>query len=236
MGTLKTAMDLNSPVAKKLMQVFSPDDVFKQFLLDMQIEERRVKETAPMLIECLSHFECEKCGECCRDSAVELKEDDALRLAKRDRDRFFASLDENVTYCNALKAPCGYLKGNTCEVNDIKPLVCALYPFSFKYLGMLTLHLCPMGKKIAPELNKATVEYFSNKPVLARREKKQIEEEAKLIVEFNKSFLNDVYSLLGDPPIKGRMLEEMVLSFSAIPVFLKHLKKARSHGHTGNRG
>ncbi len=110
------------------------------------------------------HFECQRCGACCRNvkESVPLESLDVYRIAKflQDQDGTFDSIDDMLSrYAEPIPLhECGYfiytlktvgsddtcifLKDNLCMIQDAKPRACRTYPlmaepdgaYSFRYL------------------------------------------------------------------------------------------------------
>lgn len=153
---------------------------------------------------------------------ITLSDEETLILAKRDRNRFYDMLDENIYFCNSLKAPCGYFKNNLCEIHDIKPMVCKTYPLVFGYRNFLTVCLCPMGEEIGKEFKR-----FSEK-INATYDKKDIEKKSEVCrknVVGEKKVNEFLFENLGIP--QGKLIKELNILYSAIPQFLKYLRQNR---------
>ena len=76
-------------------------------------------------------FECLQCGECCRSRNVPVTMEDIKRLSKfRDPKEFLIIFDERklVLERREWDSGCVFLDDTRCTVQEIKPLVCQLYP------------------------------------------------------------------------------------------------------------
>lgn len=213
---------LNPERFGQIMEFLGPEGVAQSAVMSMEIQKKQIAKLEPLILECLSFFECKKCGECCRDCPVQLIDEELMVLLKRDGDKVFDLLDEDVITGNALKAPCSYLKNNACEINDIKPFVCRVYPFTLKYMHFLAVCLCPMGKEIADELQKFVDEHNQRTNTRAPSNDGQ---EFKQAVESGTELSNYLFDAVGYK--RGRVLDQAYLPYAAIPLFLKYLKSKK---------
>ncbi len=204
----------------QIMDFLGEEGIAQSMAITLEIERKLIAQMEPMLLECQSFFECKKCGECCRDCSVQLTDDEMMVLLKRDGEKVFDMLDENVVSGNALKAPCGYLKNNACEIHDIKPFVCRIYPITLKYPHFLAICLCPMGIEMVKELQNCINEYKRRKNIRAPSDA----EERKLRQAFGlgQDLSHDVFDAAGYQ--RGRMMDQAYFPYTAIPLFLKYLK------------
>ncbi len=205
----------------QILEFLGPDGIAQSAMMSMEIEKKQIAKIEPMMLECLSFFQCKKCGECCRDCPVQLAEEELIALLKRDGEKVFDLLDENVVAGNALKVPCVYLENNACEIHDIKPFVCRVYPFTLKYMHFLAICLCPMGKEMADELQNFVDEHNHRRNIRAPGNDKQV----KQAVELSQEFSNCVFDAAGYK--KGRALDQAYFPYAAIPLFLKYLKSKK---------
>lgn len=204
----------------QVMDFLGEEGIARSVEMNLQMEMKLIAQIEPMLLECLSFFECKKCGECCRDCPVQVTEEELMALLKRDGEKVFDMLDENVVAGNALKAPCGYLKDNACGIYDIKPLVCRVYPFTLKYPHFLAICLCPMGIEILNELRNCINEYKQRKNIraLSAAQEQMLKQAYELGQDMSREFFDDVgYK-------RGRMMDQAYFPYTAIPLFLKYLK------------
>lgn len=141
--------------ALMVIESMSREDLINNYRLNLEIDIKTNEKYRQTIFKIfgLSSDKCIKCGECCKTEFVQLGDDEEIQYAKIKGKEFFDMIDENhiVTH---LKKPCGFLKNNCCKINDIKPKVCKLYPFSFSLFDarFIQLALCPFGKKLFGEL------------------------------------------------------------------------------------
>jgi Fe-S-cluster containining protein len=103
------------------------------------------------------HFECTRCGQCCRlhTSGVRLSLEEAAALAKRagleTRDIIRENPEQKDYYL--MPQPCRFLTETGCSVHDIKPFVCGEYPLHFRKtrgeeISWVIITACPGGKNL----------------------------------------------------------------------------------------
>jgi len=99
-------------------------------------------------------FECQMCGECCRNRWVPLTLKDILRInGVKPIDDFLLIWNEKkfVIERREWDNGCIFLKNNKCEINKIKPLICRLYPIALSEVPVLKENIpyyLKNGKKI----------------------------------------------------------------------------------------
>lgn len=129
------------------------------------------------VLKILPYYKCSSCGKCCIECHPQITEDEIVTITKQYGNDVFNYLTDNP-FCNELISPCHYLINNKCIINNIKPEVCKIYPFSLSKLGLLTICSCPMGDKIMSDIT----DY--NKVKLSRYSKLHIEEATKKFQEY----------------------------------------------------
>lgn len=110
----------------------------------------------------LAHFECKKCGQCCRVHTIGLRitRQEAEKFAQREQvstpEYLAGVLEDSGTYI--IPQPCRYLVNNTCTVHDIKPSVCSKYPFHQRKIvdrktAWVVIAGCPGSQNILKLIN-----------------------------------------------------------------------------------
>lgn len=66
-------------------------------------------------------MKCQKCGYCCTIPRS-IPDKEVLAISALTRESFEEAKKKLRDY------PCGYLKNNRCEINEIKPITCRWYP------------------------------------------------------------------------------------------------------------
>lgn len=206
----------------RIFETFSQEDLKGILTISLRIEEKREKDIALFLKKILSHYECKRCLECCRDCTPMLSEDEVMTYMKIVGPKFLDMLDETCTM-DVLKAPCGFLRDQKCGIHDKKPSVCSLYPFSLK-TGMITLYLCRMGKDIEKDVKLFYTEYSKQHNIKIPKEVQQkVEAWGKSRTEFSE----ELHGIVNFPQ-SGRLLETMTISDVLLKLFDKHLSRTKS--------
>lgn len=99
-------------------------------------------------------FECQMCGECCRNRWVPLTLGDVLRLGEiRPIEEFLLIWNGKKLVIDRRKWDngCIFLEDNRCEIHGIKPLICRLYPIALSEFPILEENIpyyLKNGKKV----------------------------------------------------------------------------------------
>jgi Fe-S-cluster containining protein len=103
------------------------------------------------------HFECTRCGSCCRihTKGVRISHSEADALAASEGVEFqeFTRTLAETEGSFLIEQPCRYLDGNSCSIEDIKPFVCREYPLHFRKsrgeeVSWVIITACPGGRKL----------------------------------------------------------------------------------------
>ncbi len=223
-------LDLKSIL--KLQKYLPPDFYIKQFQLNVLGIKEAEKEALPYVFECLTYYQCQRCGNCCKTCSVQLSENESLLLAKHNKDKFFSILDENIIAWNELKAPCGYYQDKVCEVREIRPQTCKTYPISFCYMGLITIQKCPMGTKLIDDISKFfTLERTKFKKGMKSSDKQLSSQQQteEFMFKIAKDFSNLLSDLGGRSSKVTQIMPELSISFIGFIEFTKHLRKTNKN-------
>lgn len=92
-------------------------------------------------------FRCERCALCCGDAkdrirSILLLKIEIDRISKKtlmDVDEFAEKIEGFEPYIYQMRktedGKCVFLKGNSCSIYQIRPLICRFYPFQLKNIG-----------------------------------------------------------------------------------------------------
>jgi len=104
-------------------------------------------------LDCLEN----ECCECCKDTKMQLSEEDIRRIERLGyrRDDFSIEID-GVRVLKNVNGSCYFLKGGMCSIYDSRPVGCRLYPVIYHVDGKKAVidHFCPHSKKINRKLLK----------------------------------------------------------------------------------
>ncbi len=104
-------------------------------------------------------FVCRMCGECCRKLSKVVYDPRTDRLYMEGVElEGFEVPKEYKGFAHPVKIPCPFLKGNVCEIHDIRPRSCREYPLLTGDLGVD----CPAlksFKKFLKAFNPERIEY-----------------------------------------------------------------------------
>jgi len=132
------------------------------------------------------YFKCERCALCCGDSknrvrSILLLKIEAERISEKtlkDIDGFAEKIEGFEPYIYQVKktkdGKCIFLKDNSCTIYQIRPLICAFYPFELKEVGSNRYTFaytdeCPaIGK--GPQLKRSYFERLFKKAIKIMRE------------------------------------------------------------------
>ncbi len=93
-----------------------------------------------------------KCYECCKDTEMQLSQDDIKRLEKLGyrREEFSIEVD-GIRILKNVDGVCFFLKNGRCTVYDTRPVGCRLYPVVYNVdTGRATVHdFCPLSQTIS---------------------------------------------------------------------------------------
>lgn len=91
------------------------------------------------------HFQCQRCGLCCRDTETRTRHilllgAEARRISKHTSKPirgFAAQIEGSEPYGYEMKktpekGKCVFLNGNTCAIYTLRPLICRFYPFQLR--------------------------------------------------------------------------------------------------------
>jgi Fe-S-cluster containining protein len=96
---------------------------------------------------------CSNCGLCCKETEMELSDDDVKRLEGAGYRRVeFAVLDHEAVRLRNVDGRCYFysLAEKNCRAYENRPLGCALYPVVYlPHKGAIVDELCPMGHTIS---------------------------------------------------------------------------------------
>ena len=123
-----------------------------------KIKEDKIK-MGKIQEEILSFFKCHRCGFCCRNIPVQLKEEEIknisayLRISEQEFVKRY--LDKNKLPTLYLRTPCPFFEFYRCTIYPVRPSVCRTYPFNEELLCLLQRRdniYCPLARDIAREL------------------------------------------------------------------------------------
>ncbi len=183
--------------------------------MGMDIELKVQKCLEPMLVEILSYFRCEQCGECCRRAPAVVSDEELIAIARKTGNEAFDALDEDMLM-NTFKAPCRFLSDHGCRIYDTRPMVCRVYPLSLKNMGFVTLIPCPLGKKIQEELENFIKSHGITK--VRYEHDKDMQN-----VEDNS---NNLREMAGFKIGEGSFIQ-IGLKYGYVPLFLKYLRRTK---------
>ncbi|MFH0712054.1 MAG: YkgJ family cysteine cluster protein [archaeon] len=93
---------------------------------------------------------CKKCGAlCCRVGGSTYTEEEKNRVLKAGYEDYFVEVETGFYETKCKNGRCPYLKeNNSCEIQEVKPIVCVSYPIfpNFKGKEGYTLIECPLAK------------------------------------------------------------------------------------------
>lgn len=135
------------------------------------------------------HFKCERCALCCGDTkdrvrSILLLKIEAERISKKtlkDVSEFAEKIEGFKPYIYWMKKTenekCMFLKGNSCTIYNIRPLICIFYPFELKEIGgksytFVYTEECPaIGK--GPQLKRSYFERLFKKCMKTMKENQE---------------------------------------------------------------
>ena len=172
-----------------------------------------------LLLEILTHFECQQCGSCCNVCSPQVTDDELILIAKRYGTSVFDELDEN-NLLNVFKNPCSFRESNGCKIYDARGLTCKLYPFSLSHRGFVALIPCPMGIAI-----KIEYEHFLISQGI------KIEYNYNLAIQESVNNIHNMYARIGYQ--QGVRITQLAMSYDAVPLFHQYLGcSSTSYGFT----
>lgn len=182
--------------------VMSKDDLAKY----ISYERKSVK----IVKEILSHYSCERCGKCCGWTEIAITEEEYKLMEELDKDISSKVNQRGVHIC--LKNPCPYLINRSeCGVNDMKPFVCQVYPFSYAYGILVSLIRCPMGEKIIKDM----FEY--HKTAKIENDESVVKSYGKLMDSVNKA--NKDMGIDG-----GKPLDSLIMTYPTLFTFAGYVR------------
>jgi Fe-S-cluster containining protein len=107
------------------------------------------------------HFECTRCGECCRihktGTRITLAEADRLATVGGISLQEFLKTVQTTEETYIMPQPCRYLTDSVCTVQDVKPDVCRQYPMHFRKVkdqqtSWVIITACPGGLNLLEKL------------------------------------------------------------------------------------
>jgi len=134
-------------------------------------------------------FKCEKCALCCGDTKNRVRSILLLRIEAeyisqstlKSVDEFAEKIEGFEPYIYRMRktedGKCMFLKGNLCDIYQIRPLICMFYPFELKQVDskrhtFAHTDECPaIGK--GPELKRSYFEKLFEKFIKTMRENKR---------------------------------------------------------------
>ncbi len=82
-------------------------------------------------------FVCRMCGECCRKLGKVVFDPRTGRIYIEDLEvEWIEGLERYKDFPHPIKIPCPFLKGNRCEIHDIRPRSCREFPLLTGDLGV----------------------------------------------------------------------------------------------------
>ncbi|AGK61797.1 hypothetical protein Asulf_01826 [Archaeoglobus sulfaticallidus PM70-1] len=78
----------------------------------------------------VSSWHCSACGKCCREYRVPLTFGEYLRFKKLGLVE-----EKRKFYLRKINGKCPFQIGNICSIQDKKPIVCKLFPFTIRFRG-----------------------------------------------------------------------------------------------------
>ncbi len=217
--------------ALRVINSMSREDIINNFMVNLEIDRKNIEKDELTIFKILDKFsdKCIRCGNCCKTNFVQLSDEEELLYAKIKGDKFFDFLDEDHIFPH-FKAPCGFLKNdNCCEINDIKPKVCKLYPFNFGLINssLLQLVLCPFGKAISDEMY----------PLIKSEQKKdmkelgiteeRMKELSKEIIGKTKLLTDRIISITGNDGKTSSVSQTLTFPRSGIDLLYKKLRSKK---------
>jgi len=204
---------------------FSSDDIHNMMITNLRILKKKEDIAIQDILDILNYFTCKRCGNCCRECNVSLSDEDISNFVKISSNSFYDMLSDNP-YINEIKPPCLYYIKNRCEVNNIKPQVCKIYPFSLQTMGFLTVCSCPMGNDVIKEYT------TYNNTKLLKHSKSLVDKASN---EFNKSVESSIEvskflqkeSSINVVKDKKHDQQVMVIPYESTKGFLKYLKSTK---------
>lgn len=106
-------------------------------------------QTEPLKLKILRKIKCKKCGWCCKNQSAMLTIEDVKRLMiyfKYSYEEFSEKYLSKETKIPYLTSPCPFLGiDNKCNIYNIRPKVCKVYPFVDFFL---VIKPCLLGEDV----------------------------------------------------------------------------------------
>jgi Fe-S-cluster containining protein len=110
---------------------------------------KHIIQTEPLKLKILKKIKCKKCGWCCKNQSAMLTQEDIKRLMvhfKYSYEEFYEKYLNKELKIPYLKSPCPFLgEENRCNIYNVKPKVCKIYPFVDFFL---VVKPCLLGENI----------------------------------------------------------------------------------------
>jgi len=123
------------------------------------ITSRTLEKYRNAAVRVLRHFECRKCGRCCRTIPAMISPDEVKRMSRFLR---MGQADFLKKFCTLgldgflhLKTPCPLLTGagrRECRVYRVRPIVCRFYPFKYDLPVLQTADWCLLGREVVTRI------------------------------------------------------------------------------------
>lgn len=196
-------------------------DKVNELMLSDEDKEKLIKgiiyerKSVKIVYEILTHYSCEQCGKCCAWSDICVTEEEYKQMSKLDEHISDKVSVKGIHMC--LSSPCPYLiKGKECGINDMKPFVCKVYPFSYAYGLIVSLIRCPLGDKIIKDV------YEYSKTIKIENDESVVKSYGSLINSVNED--NKAMGINGGKPLDSLLMTYPTLFGFAGFVRMKYRK------------
>ncbi len=139
---------------------------FRLYLKMLDISDKELDLIVHKLTkDFMSKIECSKCNNCCKGPSPELSKEEINDIAKYRKITVIEFMNnfvkdrENPFDEYSLNSPCPFFRTNECEIKDVKPHLCASYPyllnedFRSRLFGVLSNYeICPIVFNVYEEL------------------------------------------------------------------------------------
>jgi Fe-S-cluster containining protein len=196
-------------------------------------EKKKEWERAKIQEEILSFFKCYRCGYCCRNIPVQLREEEiksiSAYLGISEQEFVKRYVDKSKLPFLYLKTPCPFFEFYRCTIYPVRPAVCRIFPFNEESLCLLQRIdniYCPLARDIAREYRIFfKVKYKKPTPIpkwFRKLTHRIFQEREKIISSLrNEEYTPDSFF--------------MPINFNALVNFLNWLKKyGRFYGNEAN--
>ena len=159
-----------------MVEMISATDLENHLNILNKATENLCSDNEKMIIGCLTSViiiekilekygkYCNNCGKCCKTEPIEIVNYELARITSRlnisktkYKKKYVTSKHYYGVKVNTIKKPCPHLKNNLCEIYDIRPLVCKLYPlckFNIEHPEISCIDICAISRKILKDYSK----------------------------------------------------------------------------------